>query len=121
MFPYSPIPEEPATNPIREGYKSKLNARDYNAGETELFVSVYEVLIGDWGGEREREGVHVCIMCAWREEREGACVHHVYMGEREREGACVHHVCMEREREREGACVHHVCIMCVCVCAIKCI
>lgn len=63
MFPYSPIPEEPATNPIREGYKSKLNARDYNAGETELFVSVYEVLICDWfGGERER--VHVCSMCA---------------------------------------------------------
>ncbi|XP_019856449.1 PREDICTED: insulin receptor substrate 1-like isoform X2 [Amphimedon queenslandica] len=31
MFPYSPIPEEPAVNPIREGYKSKLNARDYNA------------------------------------------------------------------------------------------
>ena len=65
MFPYSPIPEEPATNPIREGYKSKLNARDYNAGETELFVSVYEVLIGDWfGGERESACVqHVCVMC----------------------------------------------------------
>ena len=60
MFPYSPIPEEPATNPIREGYKSKLNARDYNAGETELFLSVYEVLIGDWfGGERGC----MCVSC----------------------------------------------------------
>ena len=33
IFPYSPIPEEPAVNPIKDGYKSKLNAKDFNAGE----------------------------------------------------------------------------------------
>ena len=31
MFPYSPIPEEPPIDPIKESMKAKLNSRDYNA------------------------------------------------------------------------------------------
>lgn len=33
MFPNSPIPEEPAVNPIKESVKLKLRPKDYNAGE----------------------------------------------------------------------------------------
>ena len=33
MFPYSPIPEEPLHNPIKEGYRAKLKPIDYKAGE----------------------------------------------------------------------------------------
>ena len=33
MFPYSPIPEEPPVDPIKESMKAKLNSKDYNAGE----------------------------------------------------------------------------------------
>ena len=32
MFPYSPIPEEPSHNPIKDGFRKRLNPKDHNAG-----------------------------------------------------------------------------------------
>lgn len=32
MFPYSPIPEEPRVNPIRDGFRARLNPANFNAG-----------------------------------------------------------------------------------------
>ena len=33
MFPYSVIPEEPKSNPISEGFRVKLDPRNFNAGK----------------------------------------------------------------------------------------
>ena len=32
VFPYSPIPDEPQYNPIKDGFRAKLNPMDFNAG-----------------------------------------------------------------------------------------
>ena len=47
MFPYSPIPEEPLHNPIKEGYRAKLKPIDYKAGEftTHTMFSISAVLV----------------------------------------------------------------------------
>lgn len=33
MYPYSPIPDEPATNPIKDSFRQALEAKQYEAGE----------------------------------------------------------------------------------------
>lgn len=33
MYPYSQIPEEPKSNPIKDNFRQGLDAKDYNAGE----------------------------------------------------------------------------------------
>ena len=33
MFPFSPIPEEPRVNPIRDSYRSKIKHSNFDAGE----------------------------------------------------------------------------------------
>lgn len=37
MFPYSPIPEEPRSNPISESFRYKLDPKSYGAGELHTF------------------------------------------------------------------------------------
>ena len=52
MYPYSPIPEEPKTNPIKDGFRNSLEAKQYGAGERWRHVLVVihkEDLIGDIG------------------------------------------------------------------------
>ena len=38
MFPFSPIPEEPRVNPIRNSYRNKLKVSNFDAGELKLII-----------------------------------------------------------------------------------
>ena len=38
MFPFSPIPEEPRVNPIRNSYRNKLKVSNFDAGELRLIM-----------------------------------------------------------------------------------
>ena len=45
MFPYSPIPEEPRVNPIRDSYRSKIKHSNYDAGEELVPFKVLPTLL----------------------------------------------------------------------------
>jgi hypothetical protein len=49
MYPFSPIPEEPKANPIKDSFRQSLEAKHYNAGTFELELAQG---VGGHGGKR---------------------------------------------------------------------
>jgi hypothetical protein len=44
MFPFSPIPEEPRINPIRDSYRSRLKSSHFDAGKRNMLFLVHCVV-----------------------------------------------------------------------------
>lgn len=40
MFPFSPIPEEPVTSPIKDSFRARLDPKEYRAGEYHMLANM---------------------------------------------------------------------------------